>query len=43
MQDCYFENIKADICSSLGIFSGEDVIKLLLSGASCVQVVEYNL
>jgi dihydroorotate dehydrogenase (fumarate) len=34
-----FENIKADICSSLGIFSGEDVIKLLLSGATCVQVV----
>ena len=34
-----FENIKADICSSLGIFSGDDVVKLLLSGASCVQVV----
>lgn len=34
-----FGNIKADICSSLGIFSGEDVVKLLLSGASCVQVV----
>jgi dihydroorotate dehydrogenase (fumarate) len=32
-------NIKADICSSFGIFSGEDVIKLLLSGASCVQIV----
>lgn len=31
--------IKADICSSLGVFNGEDVIKLLLSGASCVQVV----
>ncbi len=34
-----FDNIKADICSSHGIFSGEDVIKLLLSGATCVQVV----
>lgn len=34
-----FDNIKADICSSYGIFSGEDVIKLLLSGATCVQVV----
>jgi dihydroorotate dehydrogenase (fumarate) len=34
-----FENIKADVCSSLGIFSGEDIIKLLLSGATCVQVV----
>jgi dihydroorotate dehydrogenase (fumarate) len=32
-------NIKADICSSHGIFSGSDVIKLLLSGSSCVQVV----
>lgn len=31
--------IKADICSSLGVFNGEDVIKLLLSGTSCVQVV----
>jgi dihydroorotate dehydrogenase (fumarate) len=34
-----FDNIKADICSSYGIFSGEDVIKLLLSGATCVQIV----
>ena len=34
-----FENIKADICSSHGIFTGADVIKLLLSGSSCVQVV----
>jgi dihydroorotate dehydrogenase (fumarate) len=34
-----FDNIKADICSSYGIFSGEDVIKLLLSGATCAQVV----
>ena len=34
-----FENIKADICSSHGIFTGGDVIKLLLSGATCVQVV----
>ena len=34
-----FDNIKADICSSHGIFRGEDVIKLLLSGATCVQVV----
>ena len=34
-----FETIKADICSSYGIFNGEDVIKLLLSGATCVQVV----
>ena len=34
-----FENIKADICSSHGIFSGTDVIKMILSGSSCVQVV----
>ena len=34
-----YDNIKADICSSRGIFNGEDVIKLLLSGATCVQVV----
>lgn len=32
-------NIKGDICSSNGIMSGEDVVKLLLSGATCVQVV----
>jgi len=34
-----FENIKADICGSYGIFTGADVIKLILSGASCVQGV----
>ena len=34
-----FENIKADVCSSHGIFTGADVIKLILSGSSCVQVV----
>jgi dihydroorotate dehydrogenase (fumarate) len=34
-----FENIKADICSSHGIFNGADVIKMILSGSSCVQVV----
>jgi dihydroorotate dehydrogenase (fumarate) len=34
-----FENINADICSSHGIFTGADVIRLLLSGASCVQLV----
>jgi len=34
-----FENIKADICSSRGIFNGADVIKLILAGSSCVQVV----
>lgn len=34
-----FNNIKADICSSHGIYTGADVIKLILSGATCVQVV----
>ncbi len=34
-----FDNIKADICSSQGVFNGEDVVKLLLSGATCIQIV----
>jgi dihydroorotate dehydrogenase (fumarate) len=34
-----FDKIKADICSSHGVFSGADVIKLILAGSSCVQVV----
>jgi dihydroorotate dehydrogenase (fumarate) len=32
-------NIKANICSSGGIFEGDDAIKLLLAGADAVQVV----
>ena len=34
-----YGRIKADVCSSRGIYSGDDVIKVLLSGASCVQIV----
>ena len=34
-----FGRINADICSSHGVFGGDDVIKLILTGASCVQVV----
>lgn len=34
-----YGNIKADICSSRGVFTGEDVVKLILSGATAVQVV----
>ena len=34
-----YGNIKSDICSTYGILTGEDVIKLLLSGATCVQIV----
>jgi dihydroorotate dehydrogenase (fumarate) len=32
-------NVKADVCSSSGIFDGEDVIKMLLAGSDAVQVV----
>jgi len=34
-----FGNINADICSSHGVFSGTDAIRLILAGASSVQVV----
>jgi len=34
-----FDNIKADICSSHGIFTGADVIKMILAGSTCAQVV----
>lgn len=34
-----YGHLKADVCSSTGIFEGEDVIKMLLAGAQCVQVV----
>ena len=32
-------NIAADVCGSHGIFNGGDVIKMILSGASCIQIV----
>jgi len=31
--------IKADVCASTGISTGADVVKMILAGASCVQVV----
>ncbi len=34
-----YGNIKADICSSRGIFTGHDAISMILAGANCVQVV----
>ncbi len=34
-----FGNVTGDICSSAGIFTGEDAIKTILAGATCVQVV----
>ena len=32
-------NIRGDVCANSGIMSGKDVIKMILAGASCVQVV----
>ncbi len=34
-----FGTLKADVCSSTGIFSGRDAVKMLLAGATCMQVV----
>ncbi len=32
-------NIDASVCASSGIFNGYDVIKMILAGAGCVQIV----
>jgi dihydroorotate dehydrogenase (fumarate) len=34
-----YGNIRSDICGSTGIFTGEDVIKMILAGAACIQCV----
>ena len=34
-----YGNIQSDICSSSGIMNGKDIAKMVLDGASCVQVV----
>ncbi|MBM3403488.1 MAG: dihydroorotate dehydrogenase-like protein [Bacteroidetes bacterium] len=34
-----FGEIRGDLCSNTGIFNGKDVVKMLLAGATCVQVV----
>ena len=34
-----YGNTKSSVCTSSGIFTGHDVIKMLLAGADCVQVV----
>jgi len=34
-----YGNVKAQVCANTGIYQGNDVIKLLLAGADCVQVV----
>jgi dihydroorotate dehydrogenase (fumarate) len=34
-----YDNIKASICTNSGIFTGKDVIKMILAGTDCVEVV----
>jgi dihydroorotate dehydrogenase (fumarate) len=34
-----FGNIKGNICCNTGIFTGKDVLKMIIAGADCVQVV----
>jgi dihydroorotate dehydrogenase (fumarate) len=34
-----YDEINADLCASRGIFTGDDVIKMILAGANAVQVV----
>ena len=34
-----YGNTKASICANSGIMSGSDVIKMILAGADCVQIV----
>jgi len=34
-----YGNFRGNICSNTGIFSGKDVIKMLLAGSDCTQVV----
>lgn len=34
-----YDNIKASVCASSGIFGGYDVVKMILAGADAVQVV----
>ncbi|MCG9479202.1 MAG: dihydroorotate dehydrogenase-like protein [Actinomycetia bacterium] len=34
-----YNNINADICASTGIFTGEDVAKMILAGAKAIQCV----
>ncbi len=35
----FYGNIHANICCNTGIFNGTDVIKMMLAGGDCVQVV----
>jgi dihydroorotate dehydrogenase (fumarate) len=34
-----YKQVKASVCTNSGIYSGNDIVKVLLAGADCVQVV----
>jgi dihydroorotate dehydrogenase (fumarate) len=34
-----YQQVKASVCANSGIYNGNDVVKVLLAGADCVQVV----
>jgi dihydroorotate dehydrogenase (fumarate) len=34
-----YDRLRASICTNSGIFSGKDVIKMILAGADCVEIV----
>ncbi len=34
-----YDKVNADICANGGIYNGQDVVKMILAGAKCVQVV----
>ncbi|MFO7655507.1 MAG: dihydroorotate dehydrogenase-like protein [Bacteroidales bacterium] len=34
-----YANIRANICSNTGIYTGGDAVKMILAGADCVQIV----
>jgi len=34
-----YGNLKAQVCANTGIYQGKDVVKMILAGADCVQVV----
>jgi dihydroorotate dehydrogenase (fumarate) len=34
-----FNNVSGNICSNTGIYHGKDIVRMLLAGADCVQVV----
>jgi dihydroorotate dehydrogenase (fumarate) len=34
-----YGKIKGSICANTGIYSGADIVKMILAGADCVQIV----